>query len=152
MVALEFLELFSAFYEYFEGLRMRSIVSIPDYEIIWLRCSFPKLLFPQINLVVFVLVIRKMMGTKHVQSKSQADKLRTGVKATAVVLPLLGVTWVFSLLAFESAAVTFKYLFAIFNSLQGLMIFVFHCLLNKQVWAFIVSCDKPLSQACAEQG
>ena len=92
-----------------------------------------KIVFPQINLVVFILVIRQMMGTRHVQNKTQIEKVKTGFKASAVILPLLGITWLFGLLSFSSSTVAFKYIFAIFNSLQGLMIFIFHCLLNKQV-------------------
>lgn len=87
----------------------------------------------QINIVVFILVIRQMMGTRHVQNKTQIEKVKAGVKASAVILPLLGITWLFGLLSFSSSTVAFKYLFAITNSLQGLMIFIFHCLLNKQV-------------------
>ena len=67
------------------------------------------------------------------QSKTQIQKVKAGIKASAVILPLLGITWLFGLLAFNSATVAFKYIFAIANSLQGLMIFIFHCLLNKQV-------------------
>ena len=74
-----------------------------------------------------------MMGTRAVQNKDRIDKLRTGVRASAVILPLLGITWVFGLLSFNSATLVFKYIFAIMNSLQGLMVFIFHCLLNKQV-------------------
>ena len=83
--------------------------------------------------MVFILVIRQMMGTRHVQNKTQIEKVKAGVKASAVILPLLGITWLFGLLAFNSATIAFKYIFAIANSLQGLMIFIFHCLLNKQV-------------------
>lgn len=94
---------------------------------------FDKIISFQVNLVVLILVLRQMMGTRHVQSKTRDVKIRMGVKATAVLLPLLGITWLFGLLAFNSAVLAFKYLFAIFNSLQGLMIFIFHCVLNKQV-------------------
>ena len=87
----------------------------------------------QINIVVFILVIRQMMGTRHVQNMTQIEKVKAGVKASAVILPLLGITWLFGLLSFNSSTVVFKYLFAITNSLQGLMIFIFHCLLNEQV-------------------
>ena len=83
--------------------------------------------------MVFVLVIRQMMGTRHVQNKTQIEKVKAGVKASAVILPLLGITWLIGLLSFNSATVAFKYIFVIANSLQGLMIFMFHCLLNKQV-------------------
>ena len=74
-----------------------------------------------------------MMGTKYMQNKTRVEKVRTGVKASGVILPLLGITWLFGLLSFNSDTILFKYIFTIFNSLQGLMIFIFHCVLNKQV-------------------
>ncbi|XP_044174176.1 uncharacterized protein LOC114947269 isoform X3 [Acropora millepora] len=86
-----------------------------------------------VNIVVFILVFRKMMGTRHMQNKTQIEKVKAGIKASAVILPLLGITWLFGLLAFNSATIAFKYIFAIANSLQGFMIFIFHCLLNKQI-------------------
>ena len=61
------------------------------------------------------------------------DKVKAAMKATAVLLPLLGLTWLFGLMAFNRDVIIFKYLFAIFNSLQGLMIFFFHVLFNEQV-------------------
>ena len=67
------------------------------------------------------------------QNKTHVEKVRTGVKASGVILPLLGITWLFGLLSFNSDTIIFKYIFTIFNSLQGLMIFIFHCVLNKQV-------------------
>lgn len=93
----------------------------------------PALIIILVNIAVFILVIRQMMGTRAVQSKTQIEKVKAGIKASAVVLPLLGITWLFGLLSFSSGTVAFKYIFAIFNSLQGLTIFVFHCLLNKQI-------------------
>ena len=103
-----------------------------------IKCLF----CPQVNIVVFILVIRKMMGTRHVQNKTQIEKVKAGIKASAVVLPLLGITWLFGLLAFSSETIAFKYIFAIANSLQGLAIFIFHCLLNKQVrkWRNFLGC------------
>ncbi|XP_067032059.1 uncharacterized protein [Acropora muricata] len=86
-----------------------------------------------VNIVVFILVIRKMMATRHMQNKTQIGKVKAGIKASAVILPLLGITWLFGLLAFNSATIAFKYIFAISNSLQGFMIFIFHCLLNEQI-------------------
>ena len=96
-----------------------------------IKCLFS----PQVNIVVFILVIRKMMATRHMQNKTQIEKVKAGIKASAVILPLLGITWLFGLFAFNSTTIAFKYIFAITNSLQGFMIFIFHCLLNKQVRA-----------------
>ncbi|XP_070567270.1 adhesion G-protein coupled receptor G2-like [Ptychodera flava] len=46
---------------------------------------------------------------------------------------LLGLTWAFAIFAVGEASLLFNYLFAIFNSLQGLFIFVFHCAMKKEV-------------------
>ena len=48
--------------------------------------------------------------------------LRLGIKCSVVLVPLLGITWVFGVLAFDEATVVFLYLFAIFNSLQVLFL------------------------------
>ena len=43
---------------------------------------------------------------------------RSGVQSAVVLLPLLGITWLFGVLTFNSDTLAFQYLFAIFNSLQ----------------------------------
>ena len=43
---------------------------------------------------------------------------RTVLKATVILLPLLGITWVFGLLAVNQESSVFAWIFAIFNSLQ----------------------------------
>ena len=43
---------------------------------------------------------------------------RTILKGTVVLLPLLGVTWLFGLLTLNSYTTVFAWLFTIFNSLQ----------------------------------
>ena len=78
--------------------------------------------FSQVNIVVFVLVLKNMMGTVSMQSKEQIEQVKAGIKASAVILPLLGITWLFGLLSFNSDTIAFKYIFSIFNSLQGLCI------------------------------
>ncbi|XP_068720459.1 adhesion G protein-coupled receptor L4-like, partial [Montipora capricornis] len=93
----------------------------------------PALLVISVNIVVFVLVLKKMMGTVSMQSKERFEQVKAGVKASAVILPLLGITWLFGLLSFNSDTIAFKYIFSIFNSLQGLTLFVFHCVFNRQV-------------------
>ncbi|KAM7434936.1 hypothetical protein ABFA07_015040 [Porites harrisoni] len=103
-----------------------------DEGLIW-AFIVPALGVILVNIVVFILVMRQMMGTKYMQNKTQVEKVRTGVKASGVILPLLGITWLFGLLSFNSDTIIFKYIFTIFNSLQGLMIFIFHCVLNKQI-------------------
>ncbi|CAG5114821.1 unnamed protein product, partial [Candidula unifasciata] len=60
------------------------------------------------------------------------------VKAAVVLLPLLGLTWILGFLAVgtdqvEAMTYVFTYLFTITNSFQGVLFFIFHCLLNCDV-------------------
>ena len=64
---------------------------------------------------------------------STLRKAKIGLKGSAILLPLLGLTWLFGLLVFNRDTIVFKYLFAISNSLQGMMIFLFHVVINKKV-------------------
>lgn len=53
---------------------------------------------------------------------------------TAVAqLFVLGCTWVFGLFLFEPRSWVLSYIFTILNCLQGLFLYVLHCLLNKKV-------------------
>jgi len=58
---------------------------------------------------------------------------RAWVQGALALEVLLGLTWVFGYFYISEAAIPMAYLFTIFNSLQGLFIFVFHCILNKKV-------------------
>ena len=59
--------------------------------------------------------------------------IRSGAKSGVVLFPLLGITWLFGILALDTKTIVFQYFFAILNSLQGFFIFIFHCLLNSEV-------------------
>lgn len=54
------------------------------------------------------------------------------ITATAQLF-LLGCTWVFGLFLFDPASWVLAYIFSILNCLQGLFLFLLHCLLNKKV-------------------
>ncbi|XP_028410420.1 CD97 antigen-like [Dendronephthya gigantea] len=91
-----------------------------------------------INLIIFILALRNALSTKEVNTSgpdasAMLKKAKMGLRGSAVLLPLLGLTWVFGLFVFNRDTIVFKYLFAIFNSLQGLVIFIFHVLLNKKI-------------------
>ena len=46
---------------------------------------------------------------------------------------IMGLTWVFGAFALADAAIVFQWLFTIFNSLQGLFIFIFHTFRNTEI-------------------
>ncbi|XP_071173838.1 adhesion G protein-coupled receptor B1-like [Mytilus edulis] len=93
----------------------------------------PALLVILINFVIFIIMIYKMMTSRGIAGKTLREKSRIGLKSICVIVPLFGVTWVLGALSVNDDLVIFQYLFAIFNSLQGFFICLFHCFLNKQV-------------------
>ncbi|EDO32429.1 predicted protein [Nematostella vectensis] len=95
----------------------------------------PVLIIVLTNGTILGMVVREILQL-HTPANADDNKLstvRSGVKSAMVLLPILGVTWVFGVLAVNSYTLVFQYLFAIFNSMQGFFIFVFHCLLNSEV-------------------
>ena len=46
------------------------------------------------------------------------SRFRQGLRACAVLFPLLGMTWVFGILSVTDAGLVFQYIFTILNSLQ----------------------------------
>ena len=55
------------------------------------------------------------------------------LKGAFVLVVLLGLTWLFGLFYIDSRSVFIAYIFTALNSLQGLFIFVFHCLMSDKV-------------------
>ncbi|XP_071136478.1 adhesion G protein-coupled receptor L2-like isoform X3 [Mytilus edulis] len=85
------------------------------------------------NIIISILVLRKMFSTKAMTNKETKEKVRAGVRSIAVLAPILGLTWLFGILASHKDLIVFAYLFTIFNSFQGLLIFIFHCLMNPKI-------------------
>lgn len=93
----------------------------------------PAAIIIAVNLVVIILVFRAMCSTSSMLRKSVEEKAKSGAHGACVLLPVLGLTWLFGIFSINEKIVAFQYLFALFNSMQGLLIFVFHCVLNKQI-------------------
>ncbi|XP_020707025.2 latrophilin Cirl isoform X2 [Athalia rosae] len=55
------------------------------------------------------------------------------LRGAIVLVFLLGLTWTFGLLYLNQESVIMAYIFTVLNSLQGLFIFVFHCVQNEKV-------------------
>ncbi|VDI04201.1 brain-specific angiogenesis inhibitor 3 [Mytilus galloprovincialis] len=103
-----------------------------DSNLIWAFIG-PALLVILINFIIIIITMYKMMSSRGLASKTLKVKSKVGLKSMCVILPLFGVTWVLGAFSLNEDLVMFQYLFAIFNSLQGLFICVFHCCLNEQV-------------------
>ncbi|XP_060559091.1 adhesion G protein-coupled receptor L3-like [Ruditapes philippinarum] len=86
-----------------------------------------------VNVIIIVIVFKKMASATFVKSKTSTTKLKTWLHSLCVLLPMLGITWLFGLLSVNSDMFILQYFFSIFNSLQGLFIFLFHCVFNRQI-------------------
>ncbi|MEE6504420.1 hypothetical protein FKM82_005186, partial [Ascaphus truei] len=95
----------------------------------------PALFVIVVNIGILIAVTRiiSRISADNCKVHRDANAFKLTAKAVAVLLPILGSSWIFGVLAVNDQAIVFQYMFAIFNSLQGFFIFLFHCLLNSEV-------------------
>eukprot|EP00105_Crassostrea_gigas_P000533 XP_011412374.1 PREDICTED: brain-specific angiogenesis inhibitor 1-like [Crassostrea gigas] len=93
----------------------------------------PVCLISLINILIIVSLLRVLFASSIVARSSLQRKASSGLRSLGTLLPVLGVTWLFGILAVNENAVVFQYLFVIANSFQGFFIFVSHVLLDKKV-------------------
>ncbi|KAL3883202.1 hypothetical protein ACJMK2_029492, partial [Sinanodonta woodiana] len=100
-----------------------------QHGLIW---SFvgPAALVILLNCIIITVVLYRMFRSTAMMSKSDTIKAKTAVRGICVLLPITGITWVFGILSVNEDLDVFQYIFAILNSLQGLFIFLFHCIFN----------------------
>lgn len=87
----------------------------------------PVLLILFANTMAFIAIFRSLLASG---SKVNADRKVSGLqqaKRAAAILSVLGLTWLFGVLAISNTKLVFQYLFCIFNSIQGLSVFLFYC-------------------------
>ncbi|XP_056145082.1 adhesion G-protein coupled receptor D1 [Lampris incognitus] len=97
----------------------------------------PALLVIVVNIGILVSVTRiiSRISAENYKVHGDANAVKLTAKAVAVLLPILGISWIFGVLAVNTHSLPFLYIFAVFNSLQGFFVFLFHCLLNSEVRA-----------------
>ncbi|XP_006063133.4 adhesion G-protein coupled receptor D1 isoform X1 [Bubalus bubalis] len=97
----------------------------------------PALFIIVVNIGILIAVTRviSQISAENYKIHGDPSAFKLTAKAVAVLLPILGTSWVFGVLAVNNQAMVFQYMFAILNSLQGFFIFLFHCLLNSEVRA-----------------
>ncbi|KAF7707587.1 cadherin EGF LAG seven-pass G-type receptor 1 isoform X2 [Silurus meridionalis] len=83
-----------------------------------------------INIIIFVLAAKASCGQR---SQSETSGAISALRMAVLLLLLISATWLLGLMAVNSDVLTFHYLFAILSCLQGICIFFFHCILNKDV-------------------
>ena len=69
---------------------------------------------------------------------TRVQNVKAWLRRSLILLPVLGITWSFGLLTFISSTIVFHYLFTIFNSLQGFVIFFNFCVLDSEVGFLVI--------------
>ncbi|RDD47522.1 Hemicentin-1 [Trichoplax sp. H2] len=103
---------------------------------IFLAFIVPMLILVVVNCVLFGIALKAMLNTQKINQRKDDEqflKLKAGLRAAIVLLPLLGVGWILGAVIIATDNIVFQYLFAIVNSLQGFVILIFQCLKNRQV-------------------
>ncbi|XP_028831384.1 adhesion G protein-coupled receptor L3 isoform X5 [Denticeps clupeoides] len=105
-----------------------------DTYFIW---SFigPATLIIMLNVIFLGIALYKMFHHTTILKPDSGclDNIKSWVIGAIALLCLLGLTWAFGLMYINESTVIMAYLFTIFNSLQGMFIFIFHCILQKKV-------------------
>ncbi|XP_043916853.1 adhesion G protein-coupled receptor L3 isoform X3 [Protopterus annectens] len=112
-------------------------------KVCWLRLdtyfiwSFigPATLIIMLNVIFLGIALYKMFHHTAILKPESGclDNIKSWVIGAIALLCLLGLTWAFGLMYINENTVIMAYLFTIFNSLQGMFIFIFHCVLQKKV-------------------
>ncbi|XP_034964747.1 adhesion G-protein coupled receptor G6 isoform X1 [Zootoca vivipara] len=86
------------------------------------------------NIAMFVVVMMQICGRNGKRSnRTMREEILRNLRSVISLTFLLGMTWGFAFFAWGPLYLPFVYLFCIFNSLQGLFIFVFHCAMKENV-------------------
>ncbi|XP_018120663.1 adhesion G-protein coupled receptor G6 isoform X4 [Xenopus laevis] len=98
------------------------------------------------NVAMFIVVMVQICGRNGKRTnRSIREEVLRNLRSVVSLTFLLGMTWGFAFFAWGPVNLAFMYLFTIFNSLQGLFIFVFHCALKENVqkqWRRHLCCGK----------
>ncbi|XP_009331353.1 PREDICTED: brain-specific angiogenesis inhibitor 1 [Pygoscelis adeliae] len=92
------------------------------------------LLSGRVNMVIGILVFNKLVSKDGITDKKLKERAGASLWSSCVVLPLLALTWMSAVLAItDRRSALFQILFAVFDSLEGFVIVMVHCILRREV-------------------
>ncbi|XP_068677449.1 uncharacterized protein [Montipora foliosa] len=103
-----------------------------DRGFIW---SFvgPVLLVLAFNFICLGMTFRIMSHSGPASNKKRTSKIRRWSKACMLLTCILGLTWLFGVFYINQESLFMAYFFTVFNTLQGVFIFLFHCVGDEKV-------------------
>uniref|UniRef100_A0A8C6TIQ3 Si:ch211-241f5.3 n=1 Tax=Neogobius melanostomus TaxID=47308 RepID=A0A8C6TIQ3_9GOBI len=103
-----------------------------------------------VNIIFFLITVWKLAQkfSSLNPDLNNLQKIKTFTITAVAQLCVLGTMWIFGCFQFEEKTIAMTYLFTIFASLQGVLLFIMHCLCSKQVRD---EYKNILSKCCAPQ-
>uniref|UniRef100_A0A3P9KFT4 Adhesion G protein-coupled receptor B1 n=1 Tax=Oryzias latipes TaxID=8090 RepID=A0A3P9KFT4_ORYLA len=87
-----------------------------------------------VNMVIGILVFNKLVSKDGITDVKLKERAGASLWSSCVVLPLLALTWMSAVLALtDRRSALFQILFAVFDSLEGFIIVMVHCILRREV-------------------
>ncbi|XP_051991715.1 adhesion G protein-coupled receptor B1-like [Xyrauchen texanus] len=87
-----------------------------------------------VNMVIGILVFNKLVSKDGITDVKLKERAGASLWSSCVVLPLLALTWMSAVLAMtDRRSALFQILFAVFDSLEGFIIVMVHCILRREV-------------------
>ncbi|XP_055495142.1 adhesion G-protein coupled receptor G6 isoform X9 [Leucoraja erinacea] len=119
---------------------------IEDKVVFYVTCVCYFAILFLMNISMFVVVLIQICGRNGKKSnRNLREEILRNLRSVTSLTFLLGMTWGFAFFAWGPVNLSFMYLFAIFNSMQGFFIFVFHCALKENVqkqWRRYLCCGR----------
>lgn len=93
----------------------------------------PVLLVLAFNFICLGITFNVMAKSGPSSNKKRTGRIRRWSKACMLLTCILGLTWLFGVFYINQDSIFMAYCFTIFNTLQGLFIFLFHCIGDEKV-------------------
>ena len=87
------------------------------------------------NSMAFIRILYSIQtsGNNLTTSQTRSSNPLHQLRRAAAISVILGLTWIFGLLAFGMGKLIFQYIFVVLNSIQGCLIFILYCLASAEM-------------------
>ncbi|XP_023232841.1 latrophilin Cirl-like isoform X3 [Centruroides sculpturatus] len=76
---------------------------------------------------------KKHNSTIKTKEQSKLANTKNYIRGASMLVMLLTITWIFGVIYLRKESIIMAYIFTVFNSLQGLFIFIYHCMKNEKL-------------------
>ncbi|XP_028392244.1 uncharacterized protein LOC114516855 [Dendronephthya gigantea] len=97
----------------------------------------PVIIVVSVTLVIVIAVARVVFRLSKTACTDTKKRIMTAARGVMMLFPTLGLSWTFCVIAFYSDDLVWRYLFTIFASLQGFLIFLVYGVGNREIRAAV---------------